>query len=231
MLHTCSCLMKAVNPIIIIKKECSVSNINSDQYILLMTFLILLMWEDHSDQNSFLHPWHIAMNKWMSRREMAKHLSSTQVRTCKSGGDQSCPTYSHLILISVFHASFCANRRQRAGVKMVQRTCYLLASLQEEQQVKECLHLALPTEFVDQLKERNMKTKQRGECVRQKKKGGKERGSEKEKKMNAHGWYQWEWGGLEVHPSGDKAEGPCSPALNLANTNSCGANTINSRMS
>lgn len=72
--------MKAVNPIIIIKKECSVSNINSDQYILLMTFLILLMWEDHSDQNSFLHPWHIAMNKLMSiaRREMAKHLSSTR---------------------------------------------------------------------------------------------------------------------------------------------------------
>lgn len=176
MLHTCSCLMKAVNPIIIIKKECSVSNINSDQYILLMTSLILLMWEDHSDQNSFLHPWHIAMNKWMSRREMAKHLSSTQVRTCKSGGDQSCPTYSHLILISVFHASFCANRRQRAGVKMVQRTyvIYWRAS-RKSSKVKECLHLALPTEFVDQLKERNMKTKQRGECVRQKKKGGKER--------------------------------------------------------
>lgn len=29
-------------------------------------------------------------------------------------------------------------------------------------------------------------------CETEKKRGRKERGSEKEKKMNAHGWYQWE---------------------------------------
>lgn len=44
------------------------------------------------------------------------------------------------------------------------------------------------------------------------------------------------WGSVGMRRSGSssqwrEAEGPCSAALNLANANSCGANTINSRMS
>lgn len=88
-------------------------------------------------------------------------------------------SYPNLCLSCLF---LCKQKATCRGEDGTENICYLLASLQEEQQVKECLHLALPTEFVDQLKERNMKTKQRGECVRQKKKGGKREAVKKKKK-------------------------------------------------
>lgn len=86
-------------------------------------------------------------------------------------------SYPNLCLSCLF---LCKQKATCRGEDGTENICYLLASLQEEQQVKECLHLALPTEFVDQLKERNMKTKQRR--MRETEKKGGEREAVKKKK-------------------------------------------------